>query len=196
MVTGDTAMFLDLFTGPPPKYTNVDDYQAWLQKTFGASADLMLAAYPARTASEAAQRYYEIQQDKTNAEQYLLATARAAKGKSATYLYYFTHVMPGPKSEVFGAFHTADLPYSLGYLSPERQSFWQAKDRVLADQMSSYWANFARTGNPNGSGLPTWTPYAANQISLQELGDSIKPLVFDAAKNKAWLSWFKASFSL
>jgi len=39
--------------------------------------------------------------------------------------------------------------------------------------MSSYWANFARTGNPNGSGLPKWPSYNETTQSVQELGDQV-----------------------
>ena len=38
---------------------------------------------------------------------------------------------------------------------------WTARDRALAATMQGYWVNFARTGDPNGPGLPKWTPVAA-----------------------------------
>jgi carboxylesterase type B len=43
-------------------------------------------------------------------------------------------------------------------------------DHQLADQMSSYWANFAATGNPNGPGLPEWQPYDSETEPYLEFG--------------------------
>ena len=36
---------------------------------------------------------------------------------------------------------------------------WRAEDRRISDLMSSYWTNFAKTGDPNGPGLPRWPAY-------------------------------------
>jgi carboxylesterase type B len=67
--------------------------------------------------------------------------------------------MPGKESRRCGAFHTSDVPYSFGYLSPLRAKWWTPADRALAEMMSSYLANFARTGDPNGDKLPVWNPF-------------------------------------
>jgi para-nitrobenzyl esterase len=40
--------------------------------------------------------------------------------------------------------------------------------------MSSYWVNFATTGDPNGKALPMWTPYDATAESYMELGDTVQ----------------------
>ncbi len=49
-------------------------------------------------------------------------------------------------------------------------------DRHLSDAMTSYWANFAARGDPNGPSLPVWRPYDAQKDVLQELGERIGPL--------------------
>ena len=73
-----------------------------------------------------------------------------------SYLYYFTHVMPGEND--FGAFHTSDVPYFLNIFSDLRADYWTEEDYQMGEIMSSYLLNFAKTGDPNGEGLTEWTP--------------------------------------
>jgi para-nitrobenzyl esterase len=86
-----------------------------------------------------------------------LANAVQDSGYSGNvYLYYYNHVMPGENSQSDGAFHTSDVPYFLNHLSSSRASYWTDSDRKVAGIMSDYLVNFARTGNPNGTGLAAW----------------------------------------
>jgi para-nitrobenzyl esterase len=51
---------------------------------------------------------------------------------------------------------------------------WDAHDVHLADVISSYWVNFAGSGDPNGAGLPTWPIYDATEDVLMEFGASVE----------------------
>lgn len=74
--------------------------------------------------------------------------------QTGAYLYYFDIDAPGDKN---GAFHSSDLRYIFETLEGSWRSYG-ARDREAAGQMASYLANFARTGDPNGAGLPVWKP--------------------------------------
>lgn len=93
--------------------------------------------------------------------------------RHATYVYYFDRHPPGRESEKFGAFHSSELVYVFNELDSVKRP-WTEIDRKLADAMSSYWVNFARTGNPNGEGLPSWPAFGTTAERGIEFGDSIK----------------------
>jgi para-nitrobenzyl esterase len=84
------------------------------------------------------------------------------------FLYYFAHVAPragGRDMGNVGATHAAEIAYVFQRAAPN----WTAAERKLSESISDYWVNFARTGDPNGSGLPAWPAYAADAPNLLKL---------------------------
>jgi para-nitrobenzyl esterase len=98
------------------------------------------------------------------------AAARGATSKTNAYIYYWDHALPGPDAGQYGAFHTSEVPYVLNTLGKSDRAF-TADDRKIAEMMSSYWANFAATGDPNGKGLPPWPSVREQPGMVMELGD-------------------------
>ena len=192
MVTGDTLLFSvlpkALFTAPTTM--KKADLITAIKTTFGDYADECLSAYPINS-DEAISQFNEINQDGMMVLESYLAKARALKSKNPTYIYKFTHVMPGEKSSEFGAFHTADVPYFLNHFSTERKSYWTQTDYTLGDQMSSYLVNFAKTGNPNGDNLEKWDAYNGN-MSFMNLGDSISTTTVSKDKAKFWEDYYRS----
>jgi para-nitrobenzyl esterase len=95
------------------------------------------------------------------------ARLAAETGQSAIYYYYFDRVPPG---SAFGSFHTAEVEYA--YSNLKRSTIkWEPVDVALSGLMSSYWLNFARQGDPNGTGLPRWLPCPKSADEVMELGE-------------------------
>ncbi len=96
----------------------------------------------------------------------LFAERQTAIGKHA-YWYFFTHEPPvEPGVRDLKATHAAEIPYVFETLSAPRSipdtssprlAAASEKDQAMADMISSYWVNFAKTGDPNGGKLPAWT---------------------------------------
>lgn len=84
-----------------------------------------------------------------------LAAANVAQGEP-TFLYHFTRVSPS-KSQTIGAFHASEIFFVFGSHSP--LAGLTADDQALTEAMGMYWANFAKSGDPNGAGLPAWPNY-------------------------------------
>lgn len=70
------------------------------------------------------------------------------------------------------AFHSRDLEHVFSTLDTRHGAQWRAEDRRLSEQMVSYWTNFARSGDPNGQGLPHW-PLYDKQAQLIHLDSTV-----------------------
>ena len=88
------------------------------------------------------------------------------------YRYQFTK-----ENGYLGTNHSGEMVYCYGNLDKTGKSFaYDQSDYDLSKTMVSYWANFVKSGNPNGEGLPTWEKMSAHNSPLLELGKEIAPI--------------------
>ena len=85
-------------------------------------------------------------------------------GRAPAYVYYFQRELPG---DDLGAWHSSELWYMMGTLDRCWRP-WTPEDYALSERMLDYWANFMKTGDPNGGGLPDWRPCAKAEPFVQE----------------------------
>jgi para-nitrobenzyl esterase len=97
------------------------------------------------------------------------ARATVAAG-SAAYLYQFTHADPNPSLPPMGAYHHSDVQYVFGNHWRDSWTYTDV-DRRVAETMSTYWVNFATTGDPRARGLVNWVPYNIADEPYMSLGD-------------------------
>lgn len=140
-----------------PGIQQAGEFQAFAERRFGALAPDFLALYPAAGDAEANASYLRSYTNELAWQLRRLASFQRAQGRSA-WVYYFTRVPPGQEGR--GSTHVAELAYMLNHA--DRNPQWTAEDIRLADTMSSYWVNFARSGNPNADGLPAWPAFNDN----------------------------------
>jgi para-nitrobenzyl esterase len=161
-------------------------FTAGVYQRYGAQADAMLKIYPAASDEQAVSSFYSAYRDQVFGwEMRTWARTATKTGHQPAYLYYFSRRPPGPQSARLRAFHAAEIAYVFGtFVWPFP---WEDADKKLSDAMTSYWVNFAASGNPNGGSLVKWPAYNAKDDQALEFGDQI---AVRSEVNKAGLDFF------
>lgn len=164
-----------------PGYANgeASAYKAYLARSFGKNADDFARLYPSQSEALRKQSAKEIARHRGLAMIDSWSTQRQAKSRSIVYAYYYSHPEPGTGKDVFGAFHSSEIPYALSTLEAAPERGFGLEDRELSLIMSSYWVNFVRNGNPNGPGLVRWEPMTAAKPLMMEFSNhsELKPVL-------------------
>ncbi len=143
-----------------------------MERNFPLAGDRILQAYGIQSEADLDGFDADLMADGMIYGYQMWARKQVAAGKDPCYVYLFDRALPdenGNPSEE-GAFHSSEIWYMHGTLG----RCWRkmtAVDYRLSGQMVRYWANFARTGDPNGEGLPVWTPFTAQNPCTMVLGD-------------------------
>jgi para-nitrobenzyl esterase len=141
---------------------------------FGPNAAQFFQLYPANTNAQAIRSAGDFASDKFIIfSTWSWLEAHAATANAPTFRYRLDLSPPADKFHPAGsgAFHSDDIEYVFGTLDSRQQATWRPVDRALSNQIQQYWTNFARTGNPNGAGLPNWPAYNSPSWQVMHLND-------------------------
>lgn len=159
-----------------PAKVNLKQLTAMASQNYKDLAPDYLKAYRVESDSDATRALLEAFRDQTFGWN-TRAWGRAANttGHHPAYLYFFSRVPPGPTAEKYGAYHASEIAYAFQNLGKLGTHSFEDADRQLSETMSQYWVNFAKSGDPNGPGLPKWPAYKKDEDTWLELGTPIRP---------------------
>ena len=85
---------------------------------------------------------------------------KAENGNNKIFQYYFTYnpSQKNPEWQFLGAYHASEIAYLFG-TADRKDIVYKKEDAFIEELIADYWTNFARTGDPNGFGLPYWEQY-------------------------------------
>jgi len=148
-----------------------ENYAVAMRALFGGHADEALRLFPGDTPEQVMEAGTLLAGARFIAySTWKWAELQDSTGRSPVYRYFYAHPRPPTKAPSaspppLGAVHSAEIEYALGNLVTNDVYAWTPQDDSVSEVMQAYFANFVRTGDPNGAGLPHW-PVARGDTAL------------------------------
>ena len=142
----------------------LQNYKLALLRIFGDRSGTAIELYPAADDEAVMSAATELASDRFlgySTWEWVETHGRTAR--LPTFYYYYSRARPAPVSpsqpRERGAVHSAEIEYAMGNLGTNKVFAWTPDDYKVSETMQSYFENFIKDGDPNGSGLPHWDAY-------------------------------------
>lgn len=159
----------------------MDNYQKALSRLFGKDAEEIRKFYPALSDEEVPFISTILASDRfAGYSTWKWIDLHGKTNGKRVYRYLFQQLLPQEKGDrsngkkIFGAPHSADIPYALGNLSKDKAHKYQDEDYQTSKLMQGFFVNFVKTGDPNGAGLPKWSGFQASIPQVMMIGGETK----------------------
>ncbi|MGH8118595.1 MAG: carboxylesterase/lipase family protein [Rhodanobacteraceae bacterium] len=196
----EEGSYVSLLDGKPPTPAN---YRAAVKRLYGAHAAEVLKRYPGNDEAEVKASGTALAGDRFIAfTTWRWMQLQRTTGDAPVYYYYFTKARPatrsGSEGPGTGALHSGEIEYALGNLSSNHVYAWTHADYVVSATLEGYFANFIKTGDPNGPGLPHRPPATPKHGGLlrQVIGVDTHTIVGHAAARYELLERIEADAHL
>jgi para-nitrobenzyl esterase len=157
-----------------------ENFDKAVRRLYPSDADAVLKEYAPASDADVVQVATELASDRFIAySTWRWIDAAAKTGGKPVYRYYYSRPRPkmtpemgnatpglaggvvrggqgAPPPPARGAVHSAEIEYAMGNLGTNKVYAWTPEDSAVSATMQKYFANFVKTGNPNGPGLPKW----------------------------------------
>jgi para-nitrobenzyl esterase len=133
-----------------------ENYGNALKRLYGDRAEEALKAYPAASDPDVEQAATDLAGDRfIGYSTWKWADLHGKTGGKPVFRYLYAQPRPR-KPPSRGAVHSAEIEYALGNLDTNKVYAWTPDDYTVSKVMQGYFANFVKTGDSNGPGLPMW----------------------------------------
>ena len=172
-----------------------ENFAKAVARLYPNDAKAVLAEYAAATDGEVLQAATDLASDRFIAwSTWKWIDVCSATGGKPVYRYYYSHPRPrmnpsgnaSPAPAAHGAVHSAEIEYAMGNLDSNKVYDWTPDDHKVSTLMQGYFANFIKTGNPNGPGLLKW-PAANEGPAAQYMHIDVEPGVETEAHRGRYL---------
>jgi para-nitrobenzyl esterase len=135
---------------------------------FGANAKTAEEAYDASASTNIRFLGMKVAADAFMIEPARFVAQTFSQGGQPAWEFRFGYVATSLRKMLPGAPHATEIPYVFDTVKAKYGADLSAEDEKIAQQTNTYWANFAKTGNPNGTGLPDWPKYESSSDILMD----------------------------